>query len=149
MLRGRWWINNPPPLQPSWDTRCGRLSVSVLIQSEAPCPPPPQHPGITLQGLGNDLKALQQQLNGETPEAPRPPCHCLCTSQHIFPVAIYFCKKSAGPPGLGIETSFISRNGFQWRAKSNSHLQGRGRKRGSECRRYLGTLTSGWTRRIW
>lgn len=67
----------------------------------------------------------------------------LCTGQHISPIAIYFPKKSAGPPGLGIETSFISRNGFQWRAKSNSHLQGRGRKRGSECRRYLGTLTSG------
>lgn len=47
---------------------------------------------------------------------------------HLPPVAIYSCKKSAGPPGLGIESSFISRNGFQWRAKSNSHLQGTGRK---------------------
>lgn len=78
---------------------------------------------MTPQGHGNDLTALQQQLKGDRGE---PSCHCLWTRQHIFTAAIYYCKKSAGPPGLGIQTSFISRNGFQWRAKSNSHLQGMG-----------------------
>lgn len=58
-----------------------------------------------------------------------PPCHRRSTSQLLSLISIYFPKKSAGPPGLGIETSFICRNGFQWRAKSNSHLQGRKRER--------------------
>lgn len=51
---------------------------------------------------------------------------CLHAGCHAYRIPIYFLNKAAGAPGPCIEISLISKNGVQWREKSNSHLRGEG-----------------------